>query len=89
MVKKAQQCLYFLRKLKKAGMGQKVLRAFYRGTTENILTGCFTAWYGSCTELNRKVMQRVVRTAERISGCDLPPSKPCMTNAVSAKHEES
>ena len=72
VVKKAQQRLYFLRKLKKAGMGQKVLRAFYRGTTENILTGCFTAWYGSCTELNRKAMQRVVRTAERISGCDLP-----------------
>ena len=82
VVKKAQQRLYFLRKLKKAGMGPKVLRAFYRGTTENILTGCFTAWYGGCTDLNRKALQRVVRTAEGISGCDLPPSKPCTTNAV-------
>ena len=66
VVKKAQQRLYFLRKLKKAGMGPKVLRAFYRGTTESILTGCFTAWYGGCTDLNRKALQRVVRTAERI-----------------------
>ena len=72
VVKKAQQRLYFLRKLKKTGVGPKVLRAFYRGTTESILTGCFTAWYGSCTDRNRKALQRVVRTAERISGCDLP-----------------
>ena len=73
VVKKAQQRLYFLRKLKKAGMGPNVLRAFYRGTTESILTGCFTAWYGGCTDLNRKALQRVVKTAERISGCNLPP----------------
>ena len=43
VVKKAQQRLYFLMRLKKAAMGPKVLRAFYRGTTESILTGCFTA----------------------------------------------
>ena len=32
--------------LKKGDMGPKVLKAFYRDT-ESILTGCFTAWYGS------------------------------------------
>ncbi|KAI3361592.1 hypothetical protein L3Q82_013735 [Scortum barcoo] len=28
---------------------------------ESILTGCITAWYGSCTALNRKALQRVVK----------------------------
>ncbi|KAI3363474.1 hypothetical protein L3Q82_012091, partial [Scortum barcoo] len=31
-------------------------------TTERILTGCITAWFGSCTTLNRKALQRVVKT---------------------------
>ena len=35
---------------------------------ESMLTGCITAWYENRT----KALQRVVRTAERISGCELP-----------------
>ena len=64
--------LFHLRRLKKFGVGPKILKAFFRGTTESILTGCITAWYGNCTAQSRKMLQRVVRTAERISGCELP-----------------
>ena len=72
VVKTAQQRLYHLRQLKKFGMGQRILRTFYRSTVESILTGSFTAWFGSCSALNRSAMERVVRTAQKICGCELP-----------------
>ncbi|KAI3356445.1 hypothetical protein L3Q82_017655, partial [Scortum barcoo] len=34
---------------------------------ESILTGCITTWYSSCTALNRKALQRVVKTAQYTS----------------------
>ena len=54
------------------GLSPEIRKAFYRATTESILTGCITAWYGNCTAQNRKALQRVVRTAEKICGCALP-----------------
>ncbi|KAM3843277.1 uncharacterized protein ACN63O_021374 [Diretmus argenteus] len=72
VVKKAQQRLYGLRRLKKFGLKQNTIRDFYRGTIESLLTSSFTAWYGSCTDKNRKALRRVVRTAKNITGCELP-----------------
>ena len=45
---------------------------FYRCTIESILAGCITAWYGNCSALNCKTLQRVVRSAQRITGGKLP-----------------
>ena len=72
IVKKAQQRLFNLRRLKKFGLSPKALTNFYRCTIESILAGCITAWYGNCSALNRKALQRVVRTAQRITGGKLP-----------------
>ena len=72
VVKKAQQRLYGLRRLKQFGLRPNTIRDFYRGTIESLLTGSFTSWYGSCTDRNHKAMRRVVRTAEKITGCELP-----------------
>ncbi|CAI5669471.1 unnamed protein product [Oreochromis niloticus] len=71
-VKKAQQRLFFLRRLKRFGMSPRILRTFYRCAIESILTGCITTWYGNSTAYNRKALQRVVRCAERIIGGELP-----------------
>ena len=49
-------------------MGPRMLKKFYSCTIENISTGCITAWYGKCTILDRKALQRVVRMAQYISG---------------------
>jgi hypothetical protein len=38
----------------------KALTNFYGCTNESILSGCITAWYSSCTALNRKALQMVV-----------------------------
>ncbi len=50
----------------------KILRQFYSYTVESILTGCITAWYGNCTTLNRKALQRIVQMAQHIVGGELP-----------------
>jgi len=50
----------------KAHLPSTILTTFYRGTIESILSGCITAWFRSCTSLDRKALQRIVRTAEKI-----------------------
>ena len=56
VVKKAQQCLFNLRRLKKFGLAPKTLNIFYRCTIESILSGCITTWYGNSTAHNRRVL---------------------------------
>ena len=53
-------------------MDSRILCNFYRCTIESILTGCITAWYGSCTALNLKARQRVVKSAQHITRTELP-----------------
>ncbi len=72
VLKKAHQCLFFLRWLRKFGMSPSILRPFYTCTMESILTGCITAWFENNTAGNRKALQRVVQTARHIVGGELP-----------------
>ncbi len=73
LAKKAQQRLYFLRKLRRArAPSVPIMCTFYRDTTESILTSCITVWYGACNASCRKTLQRIVRAAEKIVGVSLP-----------------
>lgn len=72
VVRKTKQRLYALRRLKTFRLKPQILRDFYQGTIESLLTGCFTTWYGSCTNVDRKALERVVRSAQHITGCELP-----------------
>ncbi|KAK3574532.1 hypothetical protein QTP86_009289 [Hemibagrus guttatus] len=71
ITKKAQQHLYFLRRLRKAPLPPPILTVFYRGTIEIVLSSCITAWFGNCTVSDSKTLQRIVRTAEKIIGVSL------------------
>ena len=53
-------------------MGPQVLKKLYSCTIESILTGCITAWYGNCSASDRKALQRVLCTAQYITGAKLP-----------------
>ncbi|KAI3366931.1 hypothetical protein L3Q82_009573, partial [Scortum barcoo] len=46
--------LFFLRKLKRAGLSPQLLTNFYRATIESILCLSAAVWYGSCTAQGRK-----------------------------------
>ncbi|KAI4885966.1 hypothetical protein NFI96_009926 [Prochilodus magdalenae] len=67
VLKRAQQRLYFLRRLRKFGMSPRILSNFYSCIIESILTSCITVWYGSTTVKDRKRLQRVVKTATKIT----------------------
>ena len=70
VVKMAQQCLFNLRRLKKYGFTN-----FYKCTIESNLLGCITTWYGNCTTCIGRALQRVVRSAQRITGENYLPYK--------------
>lgn len=65
MVKKARQCLYNLRGLRKFKNSTALQRVFYTSATESVLPGSITAWYGNCTALDRKALNVVIQSAER------------------------
>ncbi len=71
-MKKAQQRLFLLRKLKKAKVPSHILVHFYRIIIESILCHCITVWYTSCTTQNRRDLARIVKSAQRIVGTKLP-----------------
>ncbi len=71
-VKRAQQRLYFIRLLKKARLRCQPLICVYRGLVESILTSGIIVWYGNTTLAKRKLLQRVIKTAERVIGSNLP-----------------
>ncbi|KAK3530809.1 hypothetical protein QTP70_002839 [Hemibagrus guttatus] len=57
LVKKAWQHLYHLRCLKDFKLPSKVLKMFYTCTTESILTGSITAWFGNITKQDRQALR--------------------------------
>uniref|UniRef100_A0A9J8C8P2 Reverse transcriptase domain-containing protein n=2 Tax=Cyprinus carpio carpio TaxID=630221 RepID=A0A9J8C8P2_CYPCA len=71
LVKKAQQHLHFLRSLKKVHLNPRILVEFYRCTIESILTNCISVWYSNCSASDHKALQRMVKTAQRITGTQL------------------
>ncbi|XP_040908606.1 NACHT, LRR and PYD domains-containing protein 12-like, partial [Toxotes jaculatrix] len=72
LVKRAQQRLHFLRRMKRAHLPPPILTTFYRSTVESILTSCISVWCGGCTAADWRNVRRVVRTAEEIIGSSLP-----------------
>ncbi|KAK1804700.1 hypothetical protein P4O66_003530 [Electrophorus voltai] len=72
LAKKARQRLHHLRRLRDFRLPSKVLRNLYTCTIESILTGNITVWFGNSTKQDRQALQRVVRSAERITHTELP-----------------
>ncbi len=64
--------LYHLRQLRKFRVSPAILKTFYSGAIESVLTQCISVWYNNATNQDCKALQRVVRLAERISGSTLP-----------------
>ncbi len=71
-VKKARKRLYHLRQLRKFRVSPTILKTFYSGAIESVLTQWISVWYGNSLNQDCKALQRVVRLAERISGSALP-----------------
>ncbi len=86
-VKKARQKLYHLQQLRKFRVSPAILKMFYSGAIESVLTQCISVWYSNTTNQDCKALQRVVLLAEHISGSALPSLqdiylKRCKSRAV-------
>ncbi|KAK0152049.1 hypothetical protein N1851_006575 [Merluccius polli] len=72
LVKKAQQWLYFLRTLRKVNLPQQLLVSFYRCSIDSVLTHGIIVWYGNSSVADKKALQRVINTAQKITNTHLP-----------------
>ncbi len=85
-VKKARQRLYHLRQLRKFRVSPAILKTFYSGAIESVLTQCISVWYGNSSNQDCKALQRVVRLAERISGSTLPSLQGIYLKRCKSRH---
>jgi hypothetical protein len=72
-------------KLKRLSMGPQILKRFYSCLIESIRTGCITAWYGNCSASDHKALQRVVHTAQYITGAKLFAIQDLYTRSIRGK----
>ncbi|KAI3372701.1 hypothetical protein L3Q82_023163, partial [Scortum barcoo] len=72
--------LYFLRRLRRAGLGSSVLTSSYRCVVESVLSSCIIVWHGSCSAAEKKALQRVVKAAQRTVGRSLPTTMDIYTS---------
>ena len=84
VMKRAQQSLFALRRLKRFGMGFQIPK-FYSCTIKSILTDCITTWYSNCLASDRKALQRTVRTTQFITGAKLPAIQDLYTRRCQRK----
>jgi hypothetical protein len=70
-------------------MGPQILKKFYSGTIESILTGCITARYGNYKATNCKALQRVVSTAQYIMVAELPAIQDLYTRQCQRKAQNN
>ena len=71
-MKKAQQRLFFLRQLRKFRLKKDIMVRFYRAVIESVLTFSITVWFDSASQQDKLHLQRIVNTASKIIGRELP-----------------
>ena len=71
IISKCHQRLYYLRKLKKFGVGQATSISFNRASVESILTFSITSWFTSLSSSDRNKLDRFVFIASKVIGADL------------------
>nr|XP_033933533.1 zinc finger and BTB domain-containing protein 24-like [Pseudochaenichthys georgianus] len=73
LTKKAQQMMFFLRQLKKFNLPKMMMVNFYTSIIEFIFTSSITIWYAAATAKDKGRLQCVIRSAEKVIGCNLSP----------------
>lgn len=68
ILKRAHSGMFFLRQLNKLNVSSSVRSRFYRATVESLLSASITVWFASASAQAKVRLQRIVRTAERLTG---------------------
>lgn len=69
--KKANQRLYFLRKLKNVHVDNLILTLFYKSIIESVLSFCLSCWYGYISVSDKKKLNKIVKCAKRLGCIDI------------------
>ncbi len=83
-VKKVRQRLYHLRQLRKFRVSPAILKTFYSGAIESVLTQCISVWYNNATNQDCKALQRVVSLSAS-QGLLSPLCRTSTSNAAKAE----
>ncbi len=54
---------------RRIGVNKRILSLFYKSTVESIISFCIINWFGSCTNIDKRKLKRIVKCAKRL-GCD-------------------
>ncbi|XP_071953435.1 uncharacterized protein [Antedon mediterranea] len=69
---KANQRLYFLRKLRNFKIGRDALSLFHQAMIQSILTFCCIVWLNSLSKNNSNKLQRIIKMAKKVIGANVP-----------------
>ncbi|KAK3549101.1 hypothetical protein QTP70_031896 [Hemibagrus guttatus] len=83
--KKAQQHLYFLRRLRKAHLPPPILTMFYRGTIESVLSSCITVWH-LILQRNLQVNKHLIHSRQKVLHKRKSRNKRTMTQQKYKRH---
>ncbi len=64
--------MYFLRELKKINLPKTMMVYFYSAIIDSILTSSITIWYAAATSKDKSRLQRIIHSAKKVIGCNLP-----------------
>ncbi len=85
-VKKDRQRLYHLRQLRKFRVSPAILKTFYSGVIESVLTQCISVWYSNASNQDCKALQRVVRLSwAHLRVCSSSLCRTSTSNAAKAE----
>ena len=80
--KKANQRLYFVRKLNHVNVSKTIMTLFYKSVVESVICFCIICWFGGCTEVEKKKLSRIIRHANRL-GCSVESLQDIYDKALS------
>ena len=70
---RANQRMFFLRKLKKFNVDRTILHLFYQSIIQSVLLFNLICFYGNLTQADKTKLERPRKIAQRIIGIELPP----------------
>lgn len=82
--KKANQRMYFLRKLNHIAVDNVILELFYKSIVQSVLCYCLVCWFGNICKRDRRILNRIVKFATRI-GVDCSSIDTIYNDAVTSK----
>ena len=83
--KKAQQCLFLLRKLRSLNVSKDILTVVYRSLIESVLTYNISSWYTFLSVRDKSKLSRIIKHASKITGTTQSSLSDLHTQAVRCK----